>query len=85
MSPVQSSLDPPVSPAGPQGKSAPSEDGDERKPRTLILCFDGTASQYDGDVCIMTSITVYIQLTVSVVTEHQRRQILLPLAEGRRQ
>ncbi|EIW59114.1 uncharacterized protein TRAVEDRAFT_28448 [Trametes versicolor FP-101664 SS1] len=45
----QSSLVPPVSSAGPQGKSAPSEDGDERKSRTLILCFDGTASQYDGD------------------------------------
>lgn len=83
MSPVQSSLVPPVSPAGPQGKRTPSEDGDERKSRTLILCFDGTASQYDGDVR-MTSITVYFQLTVSLV-EHQRRQALLPLAEGRRQ
>ena len=38
----------PSSPEIPEAKS--SSTVDVPKPRTLILCFDGTAEQYDGDV-----------------------------------
>ena len=50
----------PVSPMSftattPTGGAPLGTDGsaDGHKARTLILCFDGTANQYDGDVCLL--------------------------------
>ena len=41
-----------TNPADPSGKAGPNKmSGDSGSPaRTLVLCFDGTANQYDGDV-----------------------------------
>ena len=35
---------------------------DERTPRTLILCFDGTSNQYDGDVRLFSSTEIIPRL-----------------------
>lgn len=43
---------PPPQPEAPlaPNTSQPKMSTDDRKPRTLVLCFDGTANQFDGDV-----------------------------------
>ena len=48
------------------------------KGRTLVLCFDGTSNQYDGDVGTHLSYTTAIY---QALVEHQRRQVLLALEE----
>lgn len=71
---------PPSSPQNPIKMSTDSASG--LRSRTLILCFDGTASQYDGEVSICYSSQAFLSLYSYVGIEHKRRQVLLTLKEG---
>jgi len=55
----------------------------ERKPRSLVLCFDGTASKYDTEVSCRTSRKTVFSLHKSHpnALEYQRRQDVRSLEE----
>lgn len=48
-----------------------------RRPRTLILCFDGTANEYSEQVCPHTCLDKLVTLTDDRCLEYKRRQTLL--------
>ena len=50
-----------------------------RQGRTIVLCFDGTSNQFDGDA----SANPPGECVTDWHTEHQRRQALRPLAQRR--
>ena len=52
------------------------------KARTLVLCFDGTANQFDGEVRFVAS-TRPVCLLTPIAVEHEYRQVLRPPQEGR--
>ena len=55
----------------------------KQKPaRTLVLCFDGTANQYDGDVRpYAISITLVVDPN-DPGTEHECCRVIQPLGQG---
>lgn len=57
-----------------------------RQSRTIILCFDGTASEYGGTVSRFLVISLCCPVTnvyTPFVAEHQRRQVLFLIEERR--
>ena len=53
------------------------------KPRTIVLCFDGTTNEYNDTVSVPTGPLESPQLMLRCWAEHKRRQILF-LTEERR-
>lgn len=49
------------------------------KTRTLVLCFDGTSNQYDGEVCVLLMLP--LPWKANDLVEHQCRQVLLAFEE----
>lgn len=83
LQPAQSSSAVPVSEAQTVPEPPPMKGGDKmHKPRNLILCFDGTANQFDGDVSIFVTLDIHAMLTtLRRYAEHERRQIIFAAQE----
>lgn len=62
-----------VAPPAPKATMSP------QKGRNLILCFDGTSNQFDGDVSPLTRL---LHTRTHRLAEHKRRQVLLFAQEG---
>ena len=56
--------------------------GEQRAPRTLILCFDGTSNEYDTDVSIISHVDECLDFSPCDGLEHECCQTFRSSEEG---
>ena len=56
--------------------------GEQRRPRTLVLCFDGTSNEYDADVSGLTRVYKYLDFSLRGGLEHECCQTFRSFEEG---